>query len=303
MLKLKKVLLPVDYSVRCLSAADCVRALAARMAVEVTVLHVRDTQAQRRADEEVIGAFSDRLAGIAVHFSEVAGDPAQQIIEYARSCQTELIVMPTRAHGAVRRLLLGSVTTRVLRGVHCPVWTGSFNRQVFGAWPQITTVICGVDLGPRSVAVLRWASELADSFCAKLIVIHANTQLTPARGVVHDPEWRARVAVVLRAQLFELLANAGVEAEIRLTAGAPAAALSGSAERLGADLLVIGRGRKGLLGRLRSSAFGIIRRSPCGVVSIEERQDGDHPGRTLSVAGADAGAKPVGSVEERAIRL
>lgn len=66
MSQISKLLLPVDYSARCLAAAECVRALATSSAVEVTVLHVTDERAQRWADEEVVRAFGDRLTGFDV---------------------------------------------------------------------------------------------------------------------------------------------------------------------------------------------------------------------------------------------
>lgn len=42
MLQINKLLLPVDYSARCLAAAEWVRALLTGSAVEVTVLEVTD---------------------------------------------------------------------------------------------------------------------------------------------------------------------------------------------------------------------------------------------------------------------
>jgi nucleotide-binding universal stress UspA family protein len=42
-----------------------------------------------------------------------------------------------------------------------------------------------------------------------------------------------------------------------------------AAERLGADVLVVGRGSAaGMFGRLRTNAYSIIRQSPCPVVSV-----------------------------------
>ena len=46
-------------------------------------------------------------------------------------------------------------------------------------------------------------------------------------------------------------------------------AVCGAATRLDADLVVIGRGvSNGILGRLRTNAYSIIRQSPCPVVSV-----------------------------------
>jgi nucleotide-binding universal stress UspA family protein len=52
-------------------------------------------------------------------------------------------------------------------------------------------------------------------------------------------------------------------------AGEPAKTICAAAERVSADVLVIGRGSAaGVYGRLRTNAYAIIRQSPCPVVSV-----------------------------------
>lgn len=137
------------------------------------------------------------------------------------------------------------MTARVLGSVE--LWTGRLFDWASDRPSRISSVACGIDLGPRSANVLQWAAGFADGFGARLTIFHANDQLVPATGVVHDPEWRFRVAPELREQFSELLASTGVKAEVRLIAGAPAAAVPESVERPGADVLVIGQSPKGLL--------------------------------------------------------
>lgn len=47
--------------------------------------------------------------------------PAQTILDYAASHETDLIAISTRGHGRLRRLALGSVADKVLRGADVPV--------------------------------------------------------------------------------------------------------------------------------------------------------------------------------------
>jgi nucleotide-binding universal stress UspA family protein len=59
--------------------------------------------------------------GITAHALEGEGDPAKVIIEAAKEIGTDLIVVGTRGLGLARRLLLGSVSTRVVHEAHCDV--------------------------------------------------------------------------------------------------------------------------------------------------------------------------------------
>lgn len=279
MLTLKKLLLPVDYSPQCITAAECVKVLAKRCEPQVTVLHVASESAQGAAGEtgnaatlrtDFAAALGEQLTGINTVFTELAGDPAQVIVEFSREHGTDLIIMPTRGHGALRRFLLGSVTAKVLHDVGCPVWTGvhADDEQAPRKCTGIRHVACGVDLGPQSERVLQWASDFSAAFDARLTVIHASTQLEPVIGVVHDPEWRAHVWKAAQAQLSELLQKTGIKAESKLAPGEPAKAVTAAAEEIGADVLVIGRTPDGLMGRLRTNAYAIIRQSLCPVVSV-----------------------------------
>jgi nucleotide-binding universal stress UspA family protein len=51
----------------------------------------------------------------------IESDPAHAILQYATDRRCDLIVMPTHGHGALHRLVTGSVTSEVLRHAPCPV--------------------------------------------------------------------------------------------------------------------------------------------------------------------------------------
>lgn len=55
------------------------------------------------------------------HFQVSFGTPAEEITQYAQKHEIDLIMMPSHGHGGLRRLLIGSVTDRVVHAAHCAV--------------------------------------------------------------------------------------------------------------------------------------------------------------------------------------
>ena len=71
--------------------------------------------------EQIGSQFSDAGIEIATEFTVKSGEPAQNIIDYIKEHSISLVVMSTHGHGGVRRLLVGSVTDRVIRSCEVPV--------------------------------------------------------------------------------------------------------------------------------------------------------------------------------------
>jgi len=59
--------------------------------------------------------------GLSCVYQAIAGAPARVIADYARDHSIDHIVMGTRGLGKIAGLLLGSVATKVMREVGCPV--------------------------------------------------------------------------------------------------------------------------------------------------------------------------------------
>jgi nucleotide-binding universal stress UspA family protein len=84
-----------------------------------TLVHRLEQQAPaghltRIADE--LGA-----KGYAVAVEQPTGDPAREIIHYARSTGVDLIAMTTHGRGGLQRLVMGSIAAEVVRDCPCPV--------------------------------------------------------------------------------------------------------------------------------------------------------------------------------------
>jgi nucleotide-binding universal stress UspA family protein len=286
-----KILVPVVFSARCADATRYAAALACRFGGELTLLHVfvppfaayaspegyatppqLEVEAGlARIQTELDEFLCDELRGCRVVREVIDGDPAHAIAEYAQARKCDLIVMPTHGYGTFRRFLLGSVTAKVLHDARCPVFTGPhLEHPPALESPSFHKVLCAIDLGPQSRAVLEWGAWFAREFAADLSVIHAlPSGAARLDGIYFDPQWRNDLAAEAHGRIAALEDELHNHAEIRIEGGDVPAVVSDAAETIGADLLVIGRGHlHGLLGRLRTNAYAILRESPCPVVAI-----------------------------------
>ena len=291
MATLTNILVPVVFSARCEDATRYAAALACRFHCDLTLLHVFVTvwaayaapegyatppqfeleSSLKRIRAQLDEFLCDELRGLSVRREIYDGDPAQAIAEFAKTEKCGLIVMPTHGYGPFRRFLLGSVTAKVLHDACCPVFTGPHleHPPALGS-PCFRKILCAVDLGPQSRAVLEWAAGFAAEFAAELTVVHALPGApTSSGGVYYDPQWRTDLARDARCRIDALQDELHVKGDIWIESGDVPAVVRGTAESAAADLLVIGRGHAhGLLGRLRTNAYAILRESPCPVVAI-----------------------------------
>ncbi|MCL5744438.1 MAG: universal stress protein, partial [Acidobacteria bacterium] len=80
-------------------------------------------------------------------------------------------------------------------------------------------------------------------------------------------QWRRRLLVEAGEVIAKVQQSAGIHVEAIVESGDVSKAVRAAASRLNADLVIIGRGAADTA-RLRTNAFGIIRESPCPVVSV-----------------------------------
>jgi nucleotide-binding universal stress UspA family protein len=271
---IKKILFPVDFSSACDGAARYVELFAGQFEAEIMLLHAV-VNGERVLAEEFLSArkaqLDNFLANELKYFTTervcVIGEPEEEISRTAQSWRPDLIMMPTHGLGYFRRLLLGSVTAKVLHDLDTPVWT-SVHAESAPSLEQIHSrrILCGLDLSARSSDVLRWAGQLAAETGARLGIIHA------VPGIDVESYGREFVGYLVDREtkrIEELLAETGVSAEIYVDPGDPAKVTACAATSYQADLIVIGRhGGEGLAGHMFHHAYSILRMSPCPVISI-----------------------------------
>jgi len=264
---LGKILAPVEFSERCAGAVRYAKALAEHFNSELTLLHVV-APAPPELDERIYADFISRAERRLEEFEPaesgtkpprrlvVKGDPARKIVQYAQNEHADLILMATHGFGPFRSYLLGSNTAKVLHDADVPVWTGVHIAEDSDRMPlPIRRILCAVDLGPQSWKALAWAAELQKRFGAELTILHA-MPVAATRDAAEN-------------ELGQLKKQVAAEANMAIEPGEPPEVICAAAARLRADVLVIGRGSAaGVFGRLRANAYGIIRQSPCPVVSV-----------------------------------
>ncbi len=289
MLAIKHILFPVDFSEQTKAAAPCVAAMARQFGAEVTLMSVMQpfwepaggmlvpagaamfdlAELERNLEARLRGALTAELAGITVHRNAQLGDPAHSITQFARSEGVDLIMMPTHGMGRFRTLLLGSVAAKVLHDAECPVWTASHTTEPCNALAAPRTILCAVDGTPKGVPVMEWAAQFAARTKAKLRLVHAISAVEgwPERQM--DREFSEFVREKTRETIERQMQVSNIQAPLCIAEGKIADAIRDEALRHNADLVIAGRGLLDeTLGRLRTNVYGIIRSSPCPVLTV-----------------------------------
>jgi nucleotide-binding universal stress UspA family protein len=287
MFSLAKILIPIDFSERCLGATRYVIPLAEHFHSEINLLHVLppfegsdevggggDTVGemmaarQAKAQKQLGDFLNAALHHLRVKRTLLNGDPAPTIVDWQLRERSDLIMMPTHGYGPFRRLLLGSVTAKVLHDSDCPVWTGVHLEQGPPVeWSTLGHVACAVGLSPSSEKTLDWAANLAGELKAALSLIHVAPRLDSPGEEHYSSEYHRKVAESANSRVAQLQSRVGTNARFLLEAGEVAGAVCAAAAREHADLLVIGRGLINA-SRLPANTYAIIRKSACPVVSV-----------------------------------
>lgn len=139
-MKIKNILIPIDYSERSGATMSYAVSLAKEYDAKLHLVHVYEPPIAYTdggfaatvlppADVIDVEAERDRLTAaipsgdLAVQTQFVIGNPSEELVDYAKAQNVDLIVMGTHGRTGLTRLLMGSVAEGVLRHASCPVLT------------------------------------------------------------------------------------------------------------------------------------------------------------------------------------
>ena len=285
MLTIRHILFPLDFSAAGMAAVPYLRSLANQFHAKVTILSVvppawvsppgivgpaavADPAALRSSLQEHLDNLAlDGLESAPLRVTAL-GDPAERIAEFTRDNAVDLVMTPTHGHGAFRRLLLGSVTAKVLHDVHCPVWTATHAEEQH-AHDVPRKVLCALDGGERSLGIAQWAADFSRQAGASLQLIHVVRTISDWLSLESEAALQEELRTESRTRIEAMLQSGGLDLPLRVAVGEIVPTITEEARQESADLIILGRGSMHeTLGRLRTHAHGIIQRSPCPVLSV-----------------------------------
>lgn len=104
------------------------------------------------------------------------GDPADRIRDLALEHRADMVITATHGNSGIKRLLLGSVTEKLIKTIHCPLLvlnTQKFDRPSSSP-PDIRLkkIMVGCDFSQDSKLAFDYGLSLAQEFQAELYLTH-----------------------------------------------------------------------------------------------------------------------------------
>lgn len=291
---IQTILCPVDRSDASRHAFEYAIAVARWQRATLTVLEVVDVglppvggdmQRLYEIPAEVRADVRTRLmefiapaveAGVPTNPVVDDGNCVQRILHHAKTGSAELIVLGTHGRGGFERLVLGSVTEKILRKASCPVLTippaAPAPHGVNGT--PFKTILCATDFSEPSLEAVRYARALACQAHAKLLLVNV-VDWPFGHTTGPDPVTDLRDSIVAEARdhLARLLPtgnDAATASEAVVLIGRPKRYLLELARIRSVDLIVMGVAGRGAidLALLGSTTHHVIREAACPVLTV-----------------------------------
>ncbi|MBC5784593.1 universal stress protein [Ramlibacter sp. USB13] len=289
----RHILVATDLGLAARNATWRAAQLARAHGATLRLLHVpgepREAEAARTALAQLAEAVQLRL-GVAADVEVARGDPARETSRAALAA--DLLVVPAREGSSMRERIAGTTTERLVRASRIPVLVvkrplaRSRDRTDLAPPPKdlYDRVLACVDLGPGSADVITAATCLSAD--PRMEVFHV---VAPEKqGARAEAAGTGTAVERARAALRERMAQAGPAADARAAVGFGHAGASVVAKEraVGADLIVLGRRERRLLGDwfLGTVTREVLSGSRCDVLLV--------PPRPRSFAAESAAATP-----------
>jgi nucleotide-binding universal stress UspA family protein len=297
MADITRVLCPIDFSEASKHAVKHAEAIAEWYGAPVAVLHLLTpvpemvpalelaTVGAAEYAEPHVHAVADAARdfvtsiGVPRYGLEVAvevGWPAAAIVKAAAAVPGTLIVMGTHGASGIERLVLGSVTEKVVRNATVPVMTVPPHAYATSSLP-FKRILCAVDFSPASKQAVSLAMSLAKEGDAALTLLHvvqgvSIEEAPPHSRAFHSPEFaafRERDAVDSLRKLLPTGADDWCSPHVLALHGKPGPEILKYAADQRVDLIVMGVHGRSAIDRFifGSTATQVVREATCPVIT------------------------------------
>jgi nucleotide-binding universal stress UspA family protein len=287
MVRINKILCPVDFFPASKRAADYAIALAKAYESKLILLHVISPVLPASYEipidaGEILDSMSEaannELKKLAAR-AEAKKVDAQVIVRtgtidleirsLVKDRNVDFIVMGTHGRRGFEKWFLGSVTERLLRRVDVPLLTIGQAANSTKAPPAIRRILVTTDFSEGTADAIRYAFSIGQEYQAKVTVMHVLNDISA------DISGRYRDTLIksIRSELEELVpeeARDWCDTSTRVETGLPWTRILDTAKRDKIDLLVMNVHGKSMLDRalLGSTAERVVRGSAAPVLLI-----------------------------------
>ena len=212
------------------------------------------------------------------------GHTADEIARIVEEKNIDLVITATRGRSGLKRLILGSVTERLMRTLRCPLLVVHSPDKEFISTDDpeinINRILVGCDFSPDSSLAFEYGLSLAQEFESELHLAHviesAAYQELQKTDTPIETEIQQEIHDRLIHKLQELVpeeARNWCKPQTSLIEGRPYEELVKYAEKHDIGMIVLGARGLGLVKSLLlgSTTDRVIRRAPCPVLSVSAK--------------------------------
>lgn len=305
MIRIKRILCPIDFSEMSRHAFDRAVGIGRCYGATISILHVLPAPSAvpailygpegpgpfgfQTVDRELARAEIPKFLGLdvglagAVDYYVLEGQSVhKEILVQTERLEADLVVIGTHGRSGFDRLFLGSVAEKILRTSEVPVMVvppHAHDAAPIGREP-FQSIVLATDFSVGSEAALRYAASLAQHGDARLTIVHVVEPIP----VGHDPlvggsfdiiGYRAQLerdAMTTLKKVIPDWVRLGCETEEVVLTGKPSRQILSLAEDRRADLIVLGVHGRNALDRLLfgSTAEQLVRRATCPVLAVRQ---------------------------------
>jgi nucleotide-binding universal stress UspA family protein len=225
MVRLRRILCPVDFFPASVRAADYALKLAANHGGTVLALHVlapiiaaaygdpinvapvmADLERQARRSLKALQLKARKL-NIPFEFEIRHGDVSREIQSAINDSQADAVVMGTHGRRGFERWIMGSVTERLIRQCPVPLFTVGSSGKMRGSPLSVPRILLTTDFSAGTSDAVQYAFSIARECQAKITFLHVVHDLSAAIG----GKLTDRLILGVRRKLDEVIIAGGAD--------------------------------------------------------------------------------------------